>query len=202
MFEIFKNWLKPKKKRSVNLILAHKFKDGTKLYTYNEKDWELLMYMHDYTLQTIMNYHMIFNNDMNTVHNTIKKAKELVRKSITDSKPVDPSALSLLDFLLVANKESLNAKVELREALFNMYFILEEEPEFSFSDVYKDIKLKLLDAEPEVKARFFTMLNPIIENLIKSYSENILAVSSGMKEMKRMERKEPLVEIQMNIEDF
>lgn len=197
MFQFFKDLVKGKR-RSVKVVLAHKFKNGTKIYTYLEKDYEYILYMHEFTLQQIMNYHMIFQNDMNTVHNTIGKIKELNTQSITEQKPVNPGALTLLDFLLVANKESLGAKVELRNALFNMFFILEDEPEFTFSDVYMDAKLKLLDAEPEVKARFFTVLNPITDNLIKSYSESILNVSKGLKMSENPNGKE----IRMNIEDF
>ena len=199
MFKRVKKWLSPKPKRNVKLILAHTFKNGTKMYTYNEKDWELIMYMHEYTLQEIMNYFMIFQNDKNTVNNTVAKIKEMNKKSITEGKPVDTDSLSLLDFLLVANNESKKAKETLREALFNMFFILEEEPEFTFSEVYKDIKLKMLDAEPEVKARFFIMLNPITENLIRTYSENILGVLNANLETNR---KQPLKEINMNLEDF
>ena len=163
----FLNLFAKKDKRRIPLTHVHTFKTGEKLYTYSKEYYGSIASRHYYALNEALNYITMYGAD--------KKTVEKFFDTILDKNKQVISGLNILDNALSINtliefqksyifgKTSLQLKYQ--EMLFCMFYLLEDEIEGGYSDVFNEKKLSLINKDQEMRDVFFSSVQTIAKDL-------------------------------------
>lgn len=162
-----RNLFAKKDKRRIPLTHVHTFKTGEKLYTYSKEYYGSIASRHYYALNEALNYITMYGAD--------KKTVEKFFDTILDKNKQVISGLNILDNALSINtliefqksyifgKTSLQLKYQ--EMLFCMFYLLEDEIEGGYSDVFNEKKLILINKDQEMRDVFFSSVQTIAKDL-------------------------------------
>ena len=162
-----RNLFAKKDKRRIPLTHVHTFKTGEKLYTYSKEYYGSIASRHYYALNEALNYITMYGAD--------KKTVEKFFDTILDKNKQVISGLNILDNALSINtliefqksyifgKTSLQLKYQ--EMLFCMFYLLEDEIEGGYSDVFNEKKLSLINKDQEMRDVFFSSVQTIAKDL-------------------------------------
>ena len=162
-----RNLFAKKDKRRIPLTHVHTFKTGEKLYTYSKEYYGSIASRHYYALNEALNYITMYGAD--------KKTVEKFFDTILDKNKQVISGLNILDNALSINtliefqksyifgKTSLQLKYQ--EMLFCMFYLLEDEIEGGYSDVFNEKKLSLINKDQEMRDVFFLSVQTIAKDL-------------------------------------
>ena len=169
MFLFFKirNLLAKKDKRRIPLTHVHTFKTGEKLYTYSKEYYGSIASRHYYALNEALNYITMYGADKKTVEKFFDTILEK-NKQVTSGLNILDNALSintLIEFQksYIFGKTSLQLKYQ--EMLFCMFYLLEDEIEGGYSDVFNEKKLSLINKDQEMRDVFFSSVQTIAKDL-------------------------------------
>jgi len=152
-----RNLFAKKDKRRIPLTHVHTFKTGEKLYTYSKEYYGSIASRHYYALNEALNYITMYGADKKTVEKFFDTILEKNKQVISGINILD-NALSintLIEFQksYIFGKTSLQLKYQ--EMLFCMFYLLEDEIEGGYSDVYNEKKLSLINKDQEMRDVFF-----------------------------------------------
>ena len=162
-----RNLFAKKDKRRIPLTHVHTFKTGEKLYTYSKEYYGSIASRHYYALNEALNYI--------TMYGAAKKTVEKFFDTILEKNKQVISGLNILDNALSINtliefqksyifgKTSLQLKYQ--EMLFCMFYLLEDEIEGGYSDVFNEKKLSLINKDQEMRDVFFSSVQTIAKDL-------------------------------------
>lgn len=162
-----RNLFAKKDKRRIPLTHVHTFKTGEKLYTYSKEYYGSIASRHYYALNEALNYITMYGADKKTVEKFFDTILEKNKQVISGLNILD-NALSintLIEFQksYIFGKTSLQLKYQ--EMLFCMFYLLEDEIEGGYSDVYNEKKLSLINKDQEMRDVFFSSVQTIAKDL-------------------------------------
>jgi len=162
-----RNLFVKKDKRRIPLTHVHTFKTGEKLYTYSKEYYGSIASRHYYALNEALNYITMYGADKKTVEKFFDTILEKNKQVISGLNILD-NALSintLIEFQksYIFGKTSLQLKYQ--EMLFCMFYLLEDEIEGGYSDVYNEKKLSLINKDQEMRDVFFSSVQTIAKDL-------------------------------------
>jgi len=162
-----RNLFAKKDKRRIPLMHVHTFKTGEKLYTYSKEYYGSIASRHYYALNEALNYITMYGADKKTVEKFFDTIIEKNKQVISGLNILD-NALSintLIEFQksYIFGKTSLQLKYQ--EMLFCMFYLLEDEIEGGYSDVYNEKKLSLINKDQEMRDVFFLSVQTIAKDL-------------------------------------
>ena len=163
----FLNLFVKKDKRRIPLTHVHTFKTGEKLYTYSKEYYGSIASRHYYALNEALNYITMYGADKKTVEKFFDTIIEKNKQVISGINILD-NALSintLIEFQksYIFGKTSLQLKYQ--EMLFCMFYLLEDEIEGGYSDVFNEKKLSLINKDQEMRDVFFSSVQTIAKDL-------------------------------------
>jgi len=162
-----RNLFAKKDKRRIPLTHVHTFKTGEKLYTYSKEYYGSIASRHYYALNEALNYITMYGADKKTVEKFFDTIIEKNKQVISGLNILD-NALSintLIEFQksYIFGKTSLQLKYQ--EMLFCMFYLLDDEIEGGYSDVYNEKKLSLINKDQEMRDVFFLSVQTIAKDL-------------------------------------
>ena len=162
-----RNLFAKKDKRRIPLTHIHTFKTGEKLYTYSKEYYGSIASRHYYALNEALNYITMYGADKKTVEKFFDTILEKNKQVISGINILD-NALSintLIEFQksYIFGKTSLQLKYQ--EMLFCMFYLLEDEIEGGYSDVFNEKKLSLINKDQEMRDVFFSSVQTIAKDL-------------------------------------
>ena len=162
-----RNLFAKKDKRRIPLTHVHTFKTGEKLYTYSKEYYGSIASRHYYALNEALNYITMYGADKKTVEKFFDTILEKNKQVISGINILD-NALSintLIEFQksYIFGKTSLQLKYQ--EMLFCMFYLLEDEIEGGYSDVFNEKKLSLINKDKEMRDVFFSSVQTIAKDL-------------------------------------
>lgn len=162
-----RNLFAKKDKRRIPLTHVHTFKTGEKLYTYSKEYYGSIASRHYYALNEALNYITMYGADKKTVEKFFDTILEKNKQVISGINILD-NALSintLIEFQksYIFGKTSLQLKYQ--EMLFCMFYLLEDEIEGGYSDVFNEKKLSLINKDQEMRDVFFSSVQTIAKDL-------------------------------------
>lgn len=162
-----RNLFAKKDKRLIPLTHVHTFKTGEKLYTYSKEYYGSIASRHYYALNEALNYITMYGADKKTVEKFFDTILEKNKQVISGINILD-NALSintLIEFQksYIFGKTSLQLKYQ--EMLFCMFYLLEDEIEGGYSDVFNEKKLSLINKDQEMRDVFFSSVQTIAKDL-------------------------------------
>jgi len=162
-----RNLFVKKDKRRIPLTHVHTFKTGEKLYTYSKEYYGSIASRHYYALNEALNYITMYGADKKTVEKFFDTIIEKNKQVISGLNILD-NALSintLIEFQksYIFGKTSLQLKYQ--EMLFCMFYLLEDEIEGGYSDVFNEKKLILINKDQEMRDVFFSSVQTIAKDL-------------------------------------
>jgi len=163
----FLNLFVKKDKRRIPLTHVHTFKTGEKLYTYSKEYYGSIASRHYYALNEALNYITMYGADKKTVEKFFDTILDKNKQVISGINILD-NALSintLIEFQksYIFGKTSLQLKYQ--EMLFCMFYLLEDEIEGGYSDVFNEKKLSLINKDQEMRDVFFSSVQTIAKDL-------------------------------------
>ena len=167
MLNKIKNLFAKKDKRRIPLTHVHTFKTGEKLYTYSKEYYGSIASRHYYALNEALNYITMYGADKKTVEKFFDTILDKNKQVISGINILD-NALSintLIEFQksYIFGKTSLQLKYQ--EMLFCMFYLLEDEIEGGYSDVFNEKKLSLINKDQEMRDVFFSSVQTIAKDL-------------------------------------
>lgn len=162
-----RNLFAKKDKRRIPLTHVHTFKTGEKLYTYSKEYYGSIASRHYYALNEALNYITMYGADKKTVEKFFDTILEKNKQVILGLNILD-NALSintLIEFQksYIFGKTSLQLKYQ--EMLFCMFYLLEDEIEGGYSDVFNEKKLSLINKDQKMRDVFFSSVQTIAKDL-------------------------------------
>ena len=162
-----RNLFAKKDKRRIPLTHVHTFKTGEKLYTYSKEYYGSIASRHYYALNEALNYITMYGADKKTVEKFFDTILDKNKQVISGINILD-NALSintLIEFQksYIFGKTSLQLKYQ--EMLFCMFYLLEDEIEGGYSDVFNEKKLSLINKDQEMRDVFFSSVQTIAKDL-------------------------------------
>ena len=162
-----RNLFAKKDKRRIPLTHVHTFKTGEKLYTYSKEYYGSIASRHYYALNEALNYITMYGADKKTVEKFFDTILEKNKQVISGLNILD-NALSintLIEFQksYIFGKTSLQLKYQ--EMLFCMFYLLEDEIEGGYSDVFNEKKLSLINKDQDMRDVFFSSVQTIAKDL-------------------------------------
>ena len=162
-----RNLFAKKDKRLIPLTHVHTFKTGEKLYTYSKEYYGSIASRHYYALNEALNYITMYGADKKTVEKFFDTILDKNKQVISGINILD-NALSintLIEFQksYIFGKTSLQLKYQ--EMLFCMFYLLEDEIEGGYSDVFNEKKLSLINKDQEMRDVFFSSVQTIAKDL-------------------------------------
>ena len=170
----FLNLFAKKDKRRIPLTHVHTFKTGEKLYTYSKEYYGSIASRHYYALNEALNYITMYGADKKTVEKFFDTILEKNKQVILGLNILD-NALSintLIEFQksYIFGKTSLQLKYQ--EMLFCMFYLLEDEIEGGYSDVFNEKKLSLINKDQKMRDVFFSSVQTIAKDLDITLEQN------------------------------
>ena len=167
MLNKLRNLFRKKDSRKIPLIHVHTFKSGEKLYTYSKEYYGSIASRHYYALNEALNYITMYGADKKTVEKFFDTILDKNKQVISGINILD-NALSintLIEFQksYIFGKTSLQLKYQ--EMLFCMFYLLEDEIEGGYSDVFNEKKLSLINKDQEMRDVFFSSVQTIAKDL-------------------------------------
>ena len=162
-----RNLFAKKDKRRIPLTHVHTFKTGEKLYTYSKEYYGSIASRHYYALNEALNYITMYGADKKTVEKFFDTILDKNKQVISGINILD-NALSintLIEFQksYIFGKTSLQLKYQ--EMLFCMFYLLEDEIEGGYSDVFNEKKLSLINKDQEMRDVFFSSVQTQAKDL-------------------------------------
>ena len=162
-----RNLFAKKDKRLIPLTHVHTFKTGEKLYTYSKEYYGSIASRHYYALNEALNYITMYGADKKTVEKFFDTILDKNKQVISGINILD-NALSintLIEFQksYIFGKTSLQLKYQ--EMLFCMFYLLEDEIEGGYSDVFNEKKLSLINKDQDMRDVFFSSVQTIAKDL-------------------------------------
>ena len=162
-----RNLFAKKDKRRIPLTHVHTFKTGEKLYTYSKEYYGSIASRHYYALNEALNYITMYGADKKTVEKFFDTILEKNKQVISGLNILD-NALSintLIEFQksYIFGKTSLQLKYQ--EMLYCMFYLLEDEIEGGYSDIFNEKKLSLINKDQEMRDVFFSSVQTIAKDL-------------------------------------
>lgn len=169
---IFNKFRKKIQKTKEGMILAHTFKNGERLWTYPEDKIQFVCIAHEHQTNEYKNFLLLLNQSL---HESKIVASRIVTNMENILKGVDvvknaTDTITLINYQLSLPRKITDVENELKEVLFCMFFVTDDEVPYTYNEFENAKKIRLLNEDLEQKARFFFALTDTAKALITTFN--------------------------------
>ena len=170
---MFKRFRKKIQKVKEGMVLAHTFKSGERLWTYPEDKIQFVCIAHENETNEYKNFLMVLNQSL---HESKILASKIVQnmENILNGDNVVKNAtetITLVNYQLSLPRKITEIENELKEVLFCMFFVTDDEVPYTYNEFENAKKIRLLNENLEQKAKFFFALTDTARALIDTFNK-------------------------------
>ena len=181
---MFKRFRKKIQKVKEGMVLAHTFKSGERLWTYPEDKIQFVCIAHENETNEYKNFLMVLNQSL---HESKILASKIVQnmENILNGDNVVKNAtetITMVNYQLSLPRKITEIENELKEVLFCMFFVTDDEVPYTYNEFENAKKIRLLNEDLEQKAKFFFALTDTARALIDTFNKLEVVYFEGIQE--------------------
>ena len=181
---MFKRFRKKIQKVKEGMVLAHTFKSGERLWTYPEDKIQFVCIAHENETNEYKNFLMVLNQSL---HESKILASKIVQnmENILNGDNVVKNAtetITMVNYQLSLPRKITEIENELKEVLFCMFFVTDDEVPYTYNEFENAKKIRLLNEDLEQKAKFFFALTDTARALITTFNKLEVVYFEGIQE--------------------
>ena len=170
---MFKRFRKKIQKVKEGMILAHTFKSGERLWTYREDKIQFVCIAHENPTNAYKNFLMVLNQSLHESKILASKIVQNMENILSGDNVVKNATetITLVNYQLSLPRKITEIENELKEVLFCMFFVTDDEVPYTYNEFENAKKIRLLNENLEQKAKFFFALTDTARALIDTFNK-------------------------------
>ena len=170
---MFKKFRKKIQKVKEGMILAHTFKSGERLWTYPEDKIQFVCIAHENQTNEYKNFLMVLNQSLHESKILASKIVQNMENILSGDNVVKNATetITLVNYQLSLPRKITEIENELKEVLFCMFFVTDDEVPYTYNEFENAKKIRLLNENLEQKAKFFFALTDTAKALIATFNK-------------------------------
>ncbi len=170
---MFKRFRKKIQKVKEGMILAHTFKSGERLWTYPEDKIQFVCIAHENQTNEYKNFLMVLNQSLHESKILASKIVQNMENILSGDNVVKNATetITLVNYQLSLPRKITEIENELKEVLFCMFFVTDDEVPYTYNEFENAKKIRLLNEDLEQKAKFFFALTDTARALITTFNK-------------------------------
>ena len=170
---MFKRFRKKIQKVKEGMILAHTFKSGERLWTYPEDKIQFVCIAHENQTNEYKNFLMVLNQSLHESKILASKIVQNMENILNGEDRVKNATetITLVNYQLSLPRKITEIENELKEVLFCMFFVTDDEVPYTYNEFENAKKIRLLNEDLEQKAKFFFALTDTARALIDTFNK-------------------------------
>ena len=170
---MFKRFRKKIQKVKEGMILAHTFKSGERLWTYPEDKIQFVCIAHENQTNEYKNFLMVLNQSLHESKILASKIVQNMENILNGEDRVKNATetITLVNYQLSLPRKITEIENELKEVLFCMFFVTDDEVPYTYNEFENAKKIRLLNENLEQKAKFFFALTDTARALIDTFNK-------------------------------
>ena len=170
---MFKRFRKKIQKVKEGMILAHTFKSGERLWTYREDKIQFVCIAHENQTNEYKNFLMVLNQSLHESKILASKIVQNMENILSGDNVVKNATetITLVNYQLSLPRKITEIENELKEVLFCMFFVTDDEVPYTYNEFENAKKIRLLNEDLEQKAKFFFALTATARALIDTFNK-------------------------------
>ena len=170
---MFKRFRKKIQKVKEGMILAHTFKSGERLWTYREAKIQFVCIAHENQTNEYKNFIMVLNQSLHESKILASKIVQNMENILSGDNVVKNATetITLVNYQLSLPRKITEIENELKEVLFCMFFVTDDEVPYTYNEFENAKKIRLLNENLEQKAKFFFALTDTARALIDTFNK-------------------------------
>ena len=181
---MFKKFRKKIQKVKEGMILAHTFKSGERLWTYPEDKIQFVCIAHENQTNEYKNFLMVLNQSLHESKILASKIVQNMENILSGDNVVKNATetITLVNYQLSLPRKITEIENELKEVLFCMFFVTDDEVPYTYNEFENAKKIRLLNENLEQKAKFFFALTDTARALITTFNKLEWVYFEGIQE--------------------
>ena len=181
---MFKRFRKKIQKVKEGMILAHTFKSGERLWTYREDKIQFVCIAHENQTNEYKNFLMVLNQSLHESKILASKIVQNMENILSGDNVVKNATetITLVNYQLSLPRKITEIENELKEVLFCMFFVTDDEVPYTYNEFENAKKIRLLNENLEQKAKFFFALTDTARALITTFNKLEVVYFEGIQE--------------------
>ena len=170
---MFKRFRKKIQKVKEGMILAYTFKSGERLWTYPEDKIQFVCIAHENQTNEYKNFLMVLNQSLHESKILASKIVQNMENILSGDNVVKNATetITLVNYQLSLPRKITEIENELKEVLFCMFFVTDDEVPYTYNEFENAKKIRLLNENLEQKAKFFFALTDTARALIDTFNK-------------------------------
>lgn len=170
---MFKKFRKKIQKVKEGMILAYTFKSGERLWTYPEDKIQFVCIAHENQTNEYKNFLMVLNQSLHESKILASKIVQNMENILSGDNVVKNATetITLVNYQLSLPRKITEIENELKEVLFCMFFVTDDEVPYTYNEFENAKKIRLLNENLEQKAKFFFALTDTARALITTFNK-------------------------------
>ena len=170
---MFKKFRKKIQKVKEGMILAYTFKSGERLWTYPEDKIQFVCIAHENQTNEYKNFLMVLNQSLHESKILASKIVQNMENILSGDNVVKNATetITLVNYQLSLPRKITEIENELKEVLFCMFFVTDDEVPYTYNEFENAKKIRLLNENLEQKAKFFFALTDTARALIVTFNK-------------------------------
>ena len=170
---MFKRFRKKIQKVKEGMILAHTFKSGERLWTYREDKIQFVCIAHENQTNEYKNFLMVLNQSLHESKILASKIVQNMENILSGDNVVKNATetITLVNYQFSLPRKITEIENELKEVLFCMFFVTDDEVPYTYNEFENAKKIRLLNENLEQKAKFFFALTDTARALIDTFNK-------------------------------
>ena len=170
---MFKRFRKKIQKVKEGMVLAHTFKSGERLWTYPEDKIQFVCIAHENETNEYKNFLMVLNQSLHESKILASKIVQNMENILSGDNVVKNATetITLVNYQLSLPRKITEIENELKEVLFCMFFVTDDEVPYTYNEFENAKKIRLLNEDLEQKAKFFFALTDTARALINTFNK-------------------------------
>ena len=170
---MFKRFRKKIQKVKEGMVLAHTFKSGERLWTYPEDKIQFVCIAHENQTNEYKNFLMVLNQSLHESKILASKIVQNMENILSGDNVVKNATetITLVNYQLSLPRKITEIENELKEVLFCMFFVTDDEVPYTYNEFENAKKIRLLNENLEQKAKFFFALTDTARALIATFNK-------------------------------
>lgn len=170
---MFKRFRKKIQKVKEGMVLAHTFKSGERLWTYPEDKIQFVCIAHENQTNEYKNFLMVLNQSLHESKILASKIVQNMENILSGDNVVKNATetITLVNYQLSLPRKITEIENELKEVLFCMFFVTDDEVPYTYNEFENAKKIRLLNEDLEQKAKFFFALTDTARALITTFNK-------------------------------
>ena len=170
---MFKKFRKKIQKENEGMVLKNTYKNGERLWTYPEDKIQFVCIAHENQTNEYKNFLMVLNQSLHESKILASKIVQNMENILSGDNVVKNATetITLVNYQLSLPRKITEIENELKEVLFCMFFVTDDEVPYTYNEFENAKKIRLLNENLEQKAKFFFALTDTARALITTFNK-------------------------------